>query len=381
MRVAYIITRADDVGGGQVHVRDLAGALLADGHQVTVLAGGSGRFFAELDAHRIPRLSIPNLVMPISPVQDLRALVEIIAALRALQPDLVATHSAKAGLLGRMAAAALGLPAVFTPHGWSISDRISPSKGKVFRLLEKFAASFTARIINVCEHERSLAQKYNVAGPAKLAMVHNGLPDVDEALRARPALEPPRLAMIARMAPPKDHESLLRALSGLQDLPWSLDLIGDGPLESHLRGLSDRLRIADRIRFRGFHPQPASLLCQAQIFVLTSRSEAFPYGILEAMRAGLPVVATGVGGIGEAVTAGHSGLLSPAGDVQTLQLNLRRLIGDPALREELGNNGRERYLSRFTFEEMFRGTLRVYQQALLASSPALAQRLSARGMK
>ena len=221
MRVAFIITRADDVGGGQVHVRDLAGSLRANGHEVTVLAGGDGRFFAELDALRIPNYSIENLVTPISPVRDLRALFEIIEALQEIQPEIVATHCAKAGLLGRTAAALLGIPAVFTPHGWAISDRISAGQGMVFRLLETLAGSFTARIVNVCEYERSLAQKYRVAAPSKLALVHNGVADVAETLRADVSLNPPRLVMIARMAPPKDHETLLLALSRMQDLELS----------------------------------------------------------------------------------------------------------------------------------------------------------------
>src|ERR1700691_4207448 len=124
MRIAYVITRADDVGGAQVHVRDLAQELQTRGHEVTVLAGGSGKFSAELATCGIPFRSIRNLVTPIAPAKDALALVEIINALRQLQPDLVAAHTAKAGLLGRIASAALGIPAVFTPHGWSISDRI-----------------------------------------------------------------------------------------------------------------------------------------------------------------------------------------------------------------------------------------------------------------
>lgn len=365
MRIAYIITRADDVGGGQVHVRDLAGEFLAQGHEVTVLAGGSGRFFDELDGLRIPRYSIRNMTMPISPLKDVLALFEIIRALRKIRPDIVAAHNAKAGLLGRFASALLGCPTVFTPHGWSISDRISARKGKLFRRLERLASLVSARIVNVCEYELSLALQYRVAAPGKLAVVHNGVKDVAETLRADVTRNPPRLAMIARMAPPKDHALLLDALSGLQHLPWSLDLIGDGPLEADIRSQASRLGIENRIRFLGFRDHPASALQAAQIFVLTSRSEAFPYTILEAMRAGLPVVASDVGGIGEAVVAGHSGLLAPVGDAKVLQRHLALLIGDPALRKEYGDNGRRKYLKHFTFERMFRTTLGVYQDALL----------------
>jgi glycosyltransferase involved in cell wall biosynthesis len=374
MKIAYVITRADDVGGAQVHVRDLAAACLEYGHEVTVLAGGSGEFFDQLAARGIPHRSIRRLAGPIAPIKDVPALAEIVRALRELQPDVVAAHTAKAGLLARVACAVLGFPAVFTPHGWAITNRISRCQGRLFRLVETLASVVTPRIINVCEFEARLAMSLRVAPRAKLEVVHNGIPDIGADLRADATRQPPRLVMIARMAPPKDHAMLLGALSRLKHLQWSLELCGDGPLEGQIKDQAAQLGIENRIRFLGFRGDTTACLSQAQIFVLASRFEAFPYTILEAMRAGLPVVASHVGGIPEAVVPGRTGLLAPAGDVDALAGHLGNLIVDADLRKKLGDGGRQRYLAHFTFENMLEKTLQIYEEVVSAGSAAGRQR-------
>src|SRR5258708_7571898 len=101
MRIAYIVTRADSLGGAHTHILDLAGALLSQGHEVTVLIGGSGPGIAELQERGISSRSLRHLAKPIRPVDDIRAIFEILAVLRNLRPDLVAAHTAKAGMLGR----------------------------------------------------------------------------------------------------------------------------------------------------------------------------------------------------------------------------------------------------------------------------------------
>ncbi|MBV9406792.1 MAG: glycosyltransferase, partial [Acidobacteriaceae bacterium] len=329
MRIAQIITRADDIGGAQTHVRDLSAALSTGGHEVTVLAGGTGEFFKQLAALGIPHRTIPHLSTAIHPARDLTALGEIVRVLRELKPEIVATHTAKAGFLGRMAASLLRIPAVFTPHGWSISDRISMRSGKVFRCAESISGLISSRIINVCEFENRLARKYRIARTEKLTTIYNGIPDIAPALHATVSGQPPRLVMIARFSEPKQHSLLLKALALLKELAWSLELIGDGPRESEVRAEAHRLGISDRVFFAGFRRDITQKLGDAQIFALISRFEAFPYSILEAMRAGLPVIASDVGGIPESVVGGHTGLLTPRDDVHALKDCLADLIVNP----------------------------------------------------
>jgi glycosyltransferase involved in cell wall biosynthesis len=172
------------------------------------------------------------------------------------------------------------------------------------------------------------------------------------------------MVSIARLEAPKDHRTLLEALAALRSLDWELDLVGDGPLEREVREVARRGGIAERVHLLGYQAEPAIALGQAQIFVLSSRSEGFPRSILEAMRAGLAVVASNVGGVSEAVADGVNGLLVPAGNAEALSGALRKLIGDAAERKRMGHAARRTYEERFGFERMFEKTVALYDWAI-----------------
>ena len=364
LNIVQIVTRTDSIGGAQVHVRDLALGLIRDGHQVTVLAGGTGPFAKELEAHNIRYQPLCHLVRPIRPLTDLRALIELRSALKSIGPDLVATHSSKAGWLGRLAARSLNMPVVFTAHGWAFTDGVPEKERRLFLMAERLAGRLADRIITVSEFDRSLALRYGVASEDKVVAVHNGVADVAEGLLARADCSPPHIIMVARFDEQKDHRTLLRALARLSELPWTLELVGDGGLRPHMEALAAQLGIADRVRFAGVSQAVAERLARAQLFVLISRWEGFPLTILEAMRAGLPVVASDVGGVREAVVDGETGFLVPREDVDALAKRLRTLILDASLRRRMGGLGRQRFLQEFTFERMYRKTLQVYEDAL-----------------
>jgi glycosyltransferase involved in cell wall biosynthesis len=366
MHVAFIVTRGDAVGGATVHVRDMARHLMDHGHRATVLIGASpsGDAIAEMRRHHIACAPIASLRRDIQPVRDIAAVSEIKQALRRIQPDVVSTHTAKAGIVGRLAARAAGIPAIFTPHGWAITDRISARSGRVFRVAERFAAPMAHTIVNVCEAERQLAIKHKIAPMHKLAVIHNGVRDVPPALLAKPSLDPPRLVMVARFEAPKDHDILLRALVPLLRFDWSLDLVGTGPRQESVRTLAMELGLLPRIHFSGHSVNTAEHLSQSQIFVLTSKSEGFPRSILEAMRAGLPVVASDVGGVSEAVVDRETGFAIPRNDTAALSRALAGLIMSPTLRRTYGRAGRLRYEQNFTFEKMANKTTDLYEWVL-----------------
>ena len=119
MRVAYVITRANDLGGSQVHVRDLSAALQSRGHQVAVFAGRRGILSRQLSQRAVRHVEIPELERELNPMRDGAALGRLRAALRDFGPDLISTHCAKAGVLGRLAARSIRIPALFTAHGWA----------------------------------------------------------------------------------------------------------------------------------------------------------------------------------------------------------------------------------------------------------------------
>jgi glycosyltransferase involved in cell wall biosynthesis len=350
VKIAYIVTRAEPIGGAQVHVRDLACALLSQGHLPVVLTSGAGRYTEALNAAGVQTITLTSLGAPISPVRDLRALHEIRAALKRLQPDLVSTHSSKAGILGRLAARSLGIPVIFTAHGWAFTPGIPSRQAAVYAWIERLAAPLASRVIAVSEFDRQLALARGVVARAKLVTIHNGMPDVAPGLRAHPARSPVRFVMVARFEPQKDHTTLLHALAGLSNREWMLDLIGDGSLQPKAEELSQRLGLQNRVRFWGQR--------------MISNWEGFPRSILEAMRAGLPVVASAVGGVAESVQDGESGFTVARGDVPGLRQRLQVLLEDADLRARMGRSGRQRYEDHFTLRRTLEQTLAVYQGIL-----------------
>ncbi|MCL5105315.1 MAG: glycosyltransferase family 4 protein [Armatimonadetes bacterium] len=371
MRIVYVITRADDIGGAQIHVRDLSYSLLRRGHEVAVIGGGYGAFSDELDRLGVPFHSSKSLVRPLHLRHDLRALMQIRRLLSKLRPDIVSTHSSKAGLLGRLAAKSLRIPVIFTAHGWAFTDGVAPRSARLYCLLERLAARSCGRIITVSEYDRALGLRRHIAPPGKLAMVHNGVLDLSRDFMCDPTAHPPRLVMVAGFRKQKDHQTLIRALSELRRCPWTLELIGDEPdcniensRQAALREMITSHGLEGRVSLLGRRLDIAERLAGSQIFILISNWEGLPRSILEAMRAGMPVVATDVGGVNESVNDGITGFLVPRGDTAVLRDRLSRLISDPLLRARMGALGRARFETHFTFEDMLRRTLNVYEDVL-----------------
>lgn len=362
LRVAFVITRGDSLGGASVHVRDLGRLLVSSGHEVKVFIGRPGPVVDALIEAGVPHHSLRHLRREVSPAGDLRALWELRQALRRFRPDIVSTHTSKAGALGRLAGWSLGLPVVYTPHCWSFVDGFP--NARLYLWIERLIRPFGRRIIAVSENERAEGLRRRIADAAHLVTVHNGMPDVRPEFRAIPARRAPRLVMVGRCEAQKDHPTLVRALAGLKQLDWTIDFVGDGPQRELVERQVEAAGLADRVRFLGYRTDVATVLRDAQIFVLATNWESFPRSIIEAMRAGLPVVATNVGGTAESVHHGFTGYLVRRNDAFELAARLRELISDPALRTTLGAAGRRRYEKHFTIERMATNTLRVWERVL-----------------
>ncbi|MCH7928981.1 MAG: glycosyltransferase family 4 protein [Proteobacteria bacterium] len=362
MKVVYVITRADVMGGAQIHVRDLSEALIAAGHEVCVITGKRGVLNHQLTLRKAPNRALAELTRPIHPLNDVRALWKIYTALKELSPDVVSTHSSKAGWLGRIAARVLRLPVIFTAHGWAFSEGTPGLTQCVYALLERLAAPFADRIITVSEFDRRLALRRRVAPGAKLITIHNGVHDLAGApASAARTANPVRVLMVARYEKQKDHRTLFQALSRNSDLDWRLDLIGEGRFEARTRALAVELGLGERISFHGPRDDVGDFMAKVHIYALMSNWEGFPRSILEAMRAALPVIASDVGGTSEAVIDGVNGFLVPRNDVKVLANRLQTLIQDPALRQRMGRKGRADFEEKFEFGVMFDRTLEVYR--------------------
>ena len=364
MKIAYMLTRADPVGGAQIHVRDLALAVRAQGHSPTVITSGNGPYVGDLRAHGIPVILSRHLTAPIRPLRDLRAFRELLSELKVLQPDLLTAHGAKVGMMGRVAARSLKLPLVVTVHGWACAPGTPAIQAAVSRRMERTLGSLASKVITVSEFDRKFGLETGLVSADRVVTVHNGMPDILPRLFADPSRDPPRLVVVARFEQQKDHRTLIEALGGLRDVPWELDLIGDGPLRPEMESLAQGLGISQKIRFLGQRKDVAELLAQAQVSLLISNWEGFPLSILESMRARLPVIATSVGGVGEAVSDRETGYLVPQGDSRLLRERIAQLLRDPELRARMGRAGRKSYEQHFTLEAMVAKTLAVYQEAL-----------------
>jgi len=310
----------------------------------------------------VPALLVPGLGRAIDPLSDLRAVAGLRALIRRWKPDLVACHTAKAGLVGRLAAFWAGVPSQYTVHGWQFAEGISPVQRVLVLVAETLLARITRTIVTVSEYDRTLALRHHVAPPRRVVTVHNGMPEVPlpPATQGGATI---RLIMVARFQPQKDHATLFAALETLEKLPWSLRLVGDGPDLARWQGWVERKGWKRRVVFHGLSHEVPALLAQADVFVLASRWEGFPMSILEAMRSGLPVVASNVGGVSEAVISERTGLIVPPGDPAALAQALGRLMADRDLRRDWGARGRERFEGEFTFDRMLDKTERIWSGA------------------
>jgi glycosyltransferase involved in cell wall biosynthesis len=366
MKVLYLITRPER-GGAQMHVLDLISGLRQHCEIELACGDDKDRFLPEEAARLGVRCHcIPSLRQPIEPVSDARAFLEIRALLRRTRPDLVHAHTSKAGVLGRLAAWAQGIPAIFTAHTWCFAEGTS-WKWKLFGVpLERLCGAVGGPIINVSEANRSLALKYRIAAPDRLVTVHNGIPD--EAWQGpEPQTGPPTVIMVARFAPQKNQMMLLEAAAEIRQ-PFHLLFVGAGPTLGSVQNRATELGLTDRITFAGNRSDVPDLLRKSAIFALPTHWEGFPISTLEAMRAGLPVVASDVGGVREAVIDGENGFLTNPADTAAFRRALQLLLTDTDLRVQMAKKSRQFFEQRFTAERMLQKTFGLYRKAVPESA-------------
>lgn len=367
MKILYVLTRSDIIGGAQLHVRDVATAMQQQGHRVHVLVGGDGPFVELLRRHGVPCTPVETLVRPIRPWVDWRCLRDLHRAILRLNPDLVHCHSSKAGVLGRFAAWRAGVPSVFTAHGWSFSAEVQSVKNLLYRMVEKGGAQVGDRIITVSRFDRRAALAGGVGRVDQLETIWNGIDDVPASVRADAAAEPPRMIMVARFEPQKDHATLIEAVQRIRHLEWTLELVGDGPGRAAIERAAQDAGLARRVRFLGTRDDVPALLAESQIFLLASLWEGLPLSILEAMRIGLPVVASDVGGVSEEVVHGETGYLVPRQDAPALAEQLADLIQHPERRRQMGEAGRDRFVREFRSDRMLSKIECLYRRTIAAN--------------
>lgn len=359
-RLLILITLSE-LGGAQTAVSLLLPGL-ADRFEVTLAAQGSGPLRNAAKAADVPFVELRHVRRAIHPWHDALALAELVRLCRKLRPDIVHAHSSKTGVLGRLAAWLARVPVrVFTVHGWSFAA-YGGLAGRLYLWIERLMRPLTTTVVCVAEATRTQGIAARACELARTVVIHNAV-DVGSFGGRAHASGPPCIVGVGRFAYPKDFASLIDALT-LVGGDYRAALVGDGPELAEVAASVEARGLSSRIELLGARGDVAGVLGRSDIFVLSSLSEGFPVSILEAMAAGLPVVATAVGGVAEAVVDGETGLLVPAADPDALAEALDRLVADPGLQRRYGEAGRARALRFFDVPRYRAAHLDLYRREL-----------------
>lgn len=351
-------------GGVFRHIATIAPRLVERGYAVTV-AGPPSYATVGPGVDHIP---VEHLERGISASADVAAARRLVRIIRAVRPALIHAHSSKAGALVRALRPAIArTPVLYTAHGFAFAGHFdSEIQRRIYRVIEAGLAPLTTRTLCVCEFERDLAA--GVGPRSRTRVVHNGV--------AAPNGTPPdpRVAGLAAAGPIVGTAALLRPGKGIETLiaatpeilaasPHAHVVIGGGgPLEAELREQARAAGVAERVHFLGELADVETLLAATTVLVHPSWAESFPYAVLEAMAAGLPTVATDVGGVSEAIEDGVSGRLVPPHDPAALAAAVADLLGDDHARRALGEVARRAAAERFSLERMADGVAAVYAE-------------------
>jgi glycosyltransferase involved in cell wall biosynthesis len=327
-----------------------------------------GPYVKSLRAAGIP-VETFHLPRGFEPLHLVWSLIELTRYFRRVKPDLVHTHCSVPGIVGRLAARLAGVPVVVhTVHGFAFHDGSRGPGAALAIAIERLAAGWTDVLLSQNREDMERARRLGIQPRKRLELVGNGI-----ALE-RFLSEPPRRAIarpvvitcVARFEPVKNHELLFQAAVLLKErgARFELRLVGGGGGRARAERRVAELGIGAHVRFLGYRDDIPALLAWSDIGVLTSRKEGIPRAAVEAMAAGLPVVATRVTGTREVVRDGDSGFLVDVDDAVALAACLAKLIDDPALRAQMGARGREVAMGEFD-EALIVGRLeRVYRASL-----------------
>jgi glycosyltransferase involved in cell wall biosynthesis len=378
MRVTHIITRLV-VGGAQENtVASVLGLRQKPGVEVRLISGPTtgpeGSLESEFAGTPEILTRVPELVRPIHPLKDWLALRRLEKILREQKPDIVHTHSGKAGILGRLAARRAGVPVILHHiHGPSFGPFQGLPANWIFTAAERYAAGVTTHFVCSAQAMTRLYLAAGIGRPEMYTRIFSGFPVEpfanaanDPALRSQLGLAPDAFVIgkIARLAPLKGHEDLLAAFQKLlPQFPRArLLLVGDGRLRTQLEARARTLGLADKAVFTGLVPPGevpryvGIMDCLAHLSAREALSRALP----QALAAGKPVVSYDFDGADEICLDGETGFLVRTGDIATVTQRLLQLAGDAPLRERLGRRGQQFVRENFAVEQMVDNLYHLY---------------------
>ena len=385
IRVLRVIARLN-MGGPALHVAYLSSGLRSRGYETTLVAGslalGEESMAGVAGELGVPVVTVPELHREISPLRDLRAVYHVADLIRRQRPDILHTHTAKAGAIGRLAAMLAGDArppiVVHTFHGHVLRGYFDPVRSTFFRLLERSLARRTTALVAVSPEVRDDLVGLGVAPREKFTVIRLGI-ELDERVGSgRNGLGPETrrvlgvaetrfvVGWIGRMTGVKRTDDVLLAVRGLRErgVDAVLCMVGDGPDRDSVEQRAHDLDIVRHCLFVGYQDEVAPYYAAFDALILPSANEGTPVSAIEALAGGRPVVATRVGGVPDVVRDGVDGFLVEPGDVDAMADRLAELAGDSELRARMGAEGRERVLERYSVERLLDDTDRLYRELL-----------------
>jgi glycosyltransferase involved in cell wall biosynthesis len=383
MRIAHVITRMI-LGGAQENTLLCCEGSVRRGAEVLLVTGPAigpeGSLIERGRAGGVPIEVVSELRRAIHPRRDWWAYRRIKRVLREFRPDVVHTHSAKGGILGRAAASALGLPAiVHTVHGAPFHAYQNPLAREFARRCERWAARHCHALVSVSDAMTELMVAGGIAPREKFTTIYSGLEvepflAVDscrEAARDQLGYRPEHIVIgkIARLFPLKGHEFLLRAAPAIvAAFPNArFLLVGDGVLRSQLESQVARAGLAEHFQFLGLvaPERIPRLIAATDIVVHASLREGLARALVQALLVGRPVVSYDVDGAREIVISGETGFLVPPKSIDELTAAVNRLAADPAIRAQMGAEGRRRFAEQFRYERMVDELHKLYERLIM----------------
>jgi glycosyltransferase involved in cell wall biosynthesis len=385
MRVAHVITRMI-LGGAQENTLLNCEDLIRDYRDDVLLVTGpslgpEGSLLQRAQTNGVPLEIIDSLRRSIHPARDWRAYAAIKSVLRRFRPDVVHTHSAKGGLLGRMAAATTGVPViVHTVHGAPFHPYQSAAARQFFRACEQYAARKSTALVSVADAMTDQLVEAGVAPRDKFSTIYSGM-EVEPFLRANEHREELRaklgylpehivIGKIARLFHLKGHEYVIAAAQSIvaRQSQARFLFVGDGILRESLERQVANAGLSDHVRFVGLVPpqQIAGHLGAMDIVVHASLREGLARVLPQALIAGKPVVSFDVDGAREVVLPDVTGFLIPPCSVEPLSAAIETLIAKPELRDQFGREGQRRFADQFRHETMTRQIRALYERLIAA---------------
>ncbi len=384
IKVLRIIARLN-VGGPAIHTILLTSALKGEDYESILVCGivdSSEKDMSYLaDAKGVKPVVIPDLCRSINPVRDLRAFFSIFKAIREFKPDIVHTHTAKAGAIGRAAAVLAGVPVrIHTFHGHIFDGYFSRLQAAVFLAIERMLAYFTKYIIVVSEAQKSdIAVRYRIAGGRKIKVVPLGLElgkyavigGRDKNFRRELGIGDGAVlvSIIGRLVPVKNHRMFIDAAkiavaeAPAEDMRFAV--IGDGEERASLEKYVSDCGLDGKVSFCGWKEDMSGVYADSDIVALTSLNEGTPVALIEALASGRPVVSTDVGGVKDVVQDGMTGYLVASGDTRAFAKKLRELADDAAKRVSFGAAGRVSVMGKYSSDRLVSDIKRLYTDSLI----------------